>query len=129
MAVTPLEIMRSLAQNGDVLEVAEGDTVFEAGAPGDQMFGLLEGTVRLSWGPAPCSEDIAPGDVFGMGALVEPQHRRHGHAVAITPCRLLVMGREEFLFALQESPMFALDLLAAIDQRLRDLKIRLAELS
>lgn len=48
MAVTPLEIMRSLAQNGDVLEVAEGDTVFEAGAPGDRMFGLLEGTVRLS---------------------------------------------------------------------------------
>jgi CRP-like cAMP-binding protein len=49
--------------------------------------------------------------------------------VAITPCRLLVMGREEFLFALQETPMVAFDLLAAIDQRLRDLKIRLAELS
>ncbi len=129
MAVTPLEIMRSLAQNGDVLEVAEGDTVFEAGAPGDRMFGLLEGTVRLSWGPALCSEDIAPGDVFGMGALVDPQHRRQGHAVAITPCRLLVMGREEFLFALQETPMFALDLLASVDQRLRDLKIRQAESS
>jgi CRP-like cAMP-binding protein len=49
--------------------------------------------------------------------------------VAITPCRLLVMGREEFLFALQETPMVALDLLAAIEQRLRDLKICLAELS
>lgn len=127
MAVTPLEIMRSLAQNGEVLEVPEGGTVFSAGAPGERMYGLLEGTVRLSWDGEPCSEDIAPGDVFGMGALVDRRHRRHGHAVAITPCRLLVMGREEFLFALQETPMFAIDLLASLDQRLRDLKIRQAE--
>lgn len=127
MAVTPLEIMRSLARDGEVLEVPEGGTIFRAGESGDRMYGLLEGTVRLSWDGEPCSEDIAPGDVLGVGALVDPQHRRHGHAVAVTPCRLLVMGREEFLFALQETPMFAIDLLASLDQRLRALKIRQAE--
>jgi CRP-like cAMP-binding protein len=32
------------------------------------------------------------------------------------------MNREKFLFAVQEAPMFALELLASIDQRLRQLK-------
>jgi CRP-like cAMP-binding protein len=42
---------------------------------------------------------------------------------AMTACRLLVMNREKFLFAVQETPMFAIELLASIDQRLRQLKI------
>jgi CRP-like cAMP-binding protein len=29
------------------------------------------------------------------------------------------MNREEFLFAVQESPMFAVELLASLEQRLR----------
>jgi CRP/FNR family cyclic AMP-dependent transcriptional regulator len=33
-----------------------------------------------------------------------------------------VMNREKFLFAVQEAPMFAIELLGSIDQRLRDLK-------
>ena len=33
------------------------------------------------------------------------------------------MNREKFLFAVQESPMFAIELLASVDARLRDLKI------
>ena len=67
-------------------------------------------------------ETIEAGDVFGAGALVTPDHRRFGNAKALTDCRLLVMNREKFLFAVQESPMFAIELLGSIDQRLRDLK-------
>jgi CRP-like cAMP-binding protein len=62
-----------------------------------------------------------PGDVFGAGALVTQEHRRFGDARSVTACRLLVMNREKFLFAVQESPMFAIELLASIDQRLRHL--------
>jgi CRP-like cAMP-binding protein len=32
------------------------------------------------------------------------------------------MNRDKFLFAVQESPMFAIELLGSIDQRLRQLK-------
>jgi CRP-like cAMP-binding protein len=32
---------------------------------------------------------------------------------------VLEMNREEFLFAVQESPMFAVELLASLEQRLR----------
>ncbi len=87
------------------------------------MFGLLEGEVELSWNDAEGQEQINAGDVFGAGALVTQDHRRFGDARAMTACRLLVMNREKFLFAVQESPMFAVELLASIDQRLRQLKI------
>ena len=36
--------------------------------------------------------------------------------------RLIEMNRDKFLFAVQESPMFAIELLASVDGRLRDLK-------
>ncbi len=86
------------------------------------MFGLLEGEVELSWNDSEGKERINAGDVFGAGALVTQEHRRFGDARSVTACRLLVMNREKFLFAVQEAPMFAIELLASIDQRLRHLK-------
>jgi len=65
---------------------------------------------------------IQAGDVFGAGALVTAEHRRYGNAKAVSDCKLLKMNREKFLFAVQESPMFAIELLGSIDQRLRQLK-------
>ncbi|MEB3270475.1 MAG: cyclic nucleotide-binding domain-containing protein [Synechococcus sp.] len=117
-----LDTMRALASKGEVLSVEAGDVIFRPGEPGDCMFGLLEGTVELTWNGDQGLETIQAGDVFGAGALVTHDHRRYGMARAVTPCRVLVMNREKFLFAVQEAPMFALELLGSIDQRLRDLK-------
>ncbi|MDI9405849.1 MAG: Crp/Fnr family transcriptional regulator [Chitinophagaceae bacterium] len=117
-----LDTMRALASTGEVIAVEPGDLIFRSGEPGDCMFGLLEGEVQLSWNGDEGHEQINAGDVFGAGALVTNEHRRYGDAKAITPCRLLVMNREKFLFAVQEAPMFAIELLGSIDQRLRQLK-------
>ncbi|MFO0105512.1 MAG: Crp/Fnr family transcriptional regulator [Cyanobium sp.] len=117
-----LDTMRALASKGEVMTVEPGDTIFRSGDSGDCMFGLLEGQVQLSWNGEVGHELINAGDVFGAGALVTSEHRRYGNAKAVTPCRLLVMNREKFLFAVQESPMFAIELLGSIDQRLRQLK-------
>jgi CRP/FNR family cyclic AMP-dependent transcriptional regulator len=120
--VHALDTMRALASTGEVINVEPGDPIFRSGESGDCMFGLLEGTVELTWNGDSGLETIQAGDVFGAGALVTHDHRRYGNARALTPCRLLVMNREKFLFAVQESPMFAIELLGSIDQRLRDLK-------
>jgi CRP-like cAMP-binding protein len=117
-----LDTMRALATSGEVIQVPAGSMVFKAGESGDCMFGLLEGRVDLTWNGESGHERIEAGDVFGAGALVTPEHRRFGNAVARTDCKLLVMNKEKFLFAVQESPMFAIELLGSIDQRLRDLK-------
>jgi CRP/FNR family transcriptional regulator, cyclic AMP receptor protein len=114
--------MRALASKGEVIDVEPDGHIFRSGEPGDCMFGLLEGTVELTWNEDASHERIQAGDVFGAGALVTPDHRRYGDARALTACRVLVMNREKFLFAVQESPMFAIELLGSIDQRLRHLK-------
>jgi CRP/FNR family cyclic AMP-dependent transcriptional regulator len=117
-----LDTMRALANQGEVLTVPQGELIFRAGETGACMFGVLEGTVELDWLDGMGHEQIQAGDVFGAGALVTPDHRRFGNARALSDCTLLVMNREKFLFAVQEAPMFAIELLGAIDQRLRNLK-------
>lgn len=120
--INALDTMRAMASKGEVIDVAAGELIFRSGESGDCMFGLLEGQVQLSWNGDSGHEDIKAGDVFGAGALVTPDHRRYGNATAVTDCKVLVMNREKFLFAVQESPMFAIELLGSIDQRLRQLK-------
>ena len=90
------------------------------------MYGLLEGSVRLTWIDSAGHEgheDIPVGHVFGAGALVMDDHQRLSTATATGDCRLIAMNRDKFLFAVQETPMFAVQLLASIDERLRDIKL------
>ena len=121
-----LDTMRALAQKSEVHTFNSGDIIFKADDPGSSMFGVLEGSVRLSWQNDDGHkgyELIEAGTVVGAGALVMDGHRRLGTAQAEGPCRLIEMNREKFLFAVQEAPMFAIELLASVDSRLRDLKI------
>lgn len=120
--VNALDTMRALADKAEVQTFGPGEWIFRSGESGDTMFGLLEGSVELIWNGETGHEEIKAGDVFGAGALVMPDHRRYGDARSLTSSRILVMNREKFLFAVQEAPMFAIELLASIDDRLRHLK-------
>ena len=120
-----LDTMRALANQAGVLPLRAGEVLFEAGDVGTSMYGLLEGSIRLTWiddQGLEGTEDIPQGHVFGAGALVMDGHRRLGTATAMVESRLIEMNRDKFLFAVQESPMFAIELLASVDGRLRDLK-------
>jgi CRP-like cAMP-binding protein len=57
---------------------------------------------------------------------VDPEHRRFGTAVALCNSELLEMNREEFLFAMQELPMFSLEMMDDLEQRLQRLKEQIA---
>ena len=121
-----LDTMRALASQAEVITLQTGDVLFKAGEKGETMFGILEGSIRLIWTDASGHEgheDIPVGHIFGSGALVMDDHCRLSTATATSVSRLIVMNREKFLFAVQETPMFAVELLASIDARLRDIKL------
>ena len=121
-----LDTMRALATKGEVVSLKTGDVLFSSGETGQSMYGILEGSIRLSWiaeDGKEGHEEIKAGHVFGAGALVLHDHRRLGTAKAASDCRLIEMNREKFLFAMQEAPMFAIQLLASVDERLRDIKL------
>ena len=120
--VNALDTMRGLAQKSEVHAFKVSDIIFKADDPETPMFGVLEGSVRLSWKNDEEMRDMSSsaGNVFGAGALVW-MVTVAWTAQAESPYRLIEMNREKFLFAVQEAPMFAVELLASVDARLRDL--------
>ncbi|KPQ39071.1 MAG: cAMP-binding protein [Phormidium sp. OSCR] len=98
-----------------------GDVIFREGEPGETMFGIIEGAVNLVV-DAKVVETIDTGDVFGEGSLVRVNGTRASTAVAQTDCTLAVMDLQKFLFAVQETPMFALEVMYSLSQRLRHFK-------
>jgi len=101
--------------------VPSGQIIFERGQVGDYMYGILEGEVEL-WIDGKVVETIQPGDVFGQGALVHPKGTRFTTAIAKTDCTFACMNRDHFLFAIQETPMFALEVMRSLSDRLRRFK-------
>jgi CRP-like cAMP-binding protein len=91
--------------------------VFQEGDPGDEMFGIVEGEIQL------CTTDrvvanLGVDDVFGEMALVDSSPCS-ATAVATTDTVLAVIDRHRFLFLVQETPMFALQVMSAMADRFR----------
>lgn len=116
-----LRTMQALAANLPIRVLQPDQVLFHAGDPGESIFCVLSGAVDLRWGEDQ-SETFLAGDVVGVGALVSDRHQRHGTATARTATELIEMNREHFLFAVQEMPMFAIELMASLERRLRDLE-------
>ncbi len=85
------------------------------------MYGIVEGEVELCV-DGKVVETILQGDVFGEGALVHEDHKRYETAIAKTDCRLVFLNRQHFFFAVQQTPMFALEVIRSYSDRLRRLK-------
>lgn len=104
-----------------------GEIIFGAGDVGDTMYGIVQGEVELQV-KGVVVEVIREGDVFGEGALVQPSHVRASNAIAKTDCKLAVLDRDRFMFAIQNTPMFAIELMRSFSSRLRQLKRDVADM-
>lgn len=98
-----------------------GETIFSEGELGTVMYGIIEGEVEM-WVNGKVVETIKQGDVFGEGALVQINSQRASTAIAKTNCVIAFLDRERFLFAVQQTPMFALEVMRSYSDRLRRLK-------
>ncbi|HKE68896.1 MAG TPA: cyclic nucleotide-binding domain-containing protein [Nocardioidaceae bacterium] len=100
-------------------DVAAGETVFAEGDAGNEMYGLIEGTIALRKGDRTVRE-LGPGETFGEMAIVSDAPRSLG-AVATDAVRLAVIDDREFLFLVHETPTFALQVMRSMAERIRDL--------
>ncbi len=103
------------------LHFAPGDVIFQIGEPGDFMYGVIEGSVNLVVNDK-VVETILQGDVFGEGVFVHPSRVRASTAIAQTDCSLACLDEKRFLFAIQNTPMFAIEIMRSFSARLRRLK-------
>ena len=104
-----------------LIKVVAGEVIFRQGEHGEEMYGLLSGEVALKVDDQ-VKETIKAGDVFGEGAIAQPKHTRASTAIATTDCEIATLDRERFLFAIQETPLFALEVIKSLSDRLRALK-------
>jgi CRP/FNR family transcriptional regulator, cyclic AMP receptor protein len=103
-------------------EVARGTPLFERGEPGDSMFLIENGRVRISVKDADGHDttlaEMGKGDFFGEMSLLDG-NARSADATASVDCRLAVLPRAEFRSFLRKNPDIALGILTALTHRLR----------
>ena len=118
--LSPVQTME-LLKNQPEQKFAAGEVIFKAGEEGTLMYGIVSGSVDI-FAHDNVVETITVGDIFGQGALVQANRSRLGTAIAKTDCQLAVMDLPHFLFAIEQTPLFAVEVIRSFSNRLRHLK-------
>ena len=99
-----------------------GEIVFNQGDPGDALYAVVTGAIRISTGAADGREIflniMEPGDSFGEIALLDGGTRT-ATAVAMVASELVSLRRDHLLALLEREPRVALELLRLCGERLR----------
>jgi CRP-like cAMP-binding protein len=101
----------------ETLKIPAGDVIFAEGDPGSEMYGIIEGQVELRTSKRTIAV-LEADDVFGEMALVDSSPRM-ATAIAATDLVLAVIDKRRFLFLVQETPMFALQVMSTMADRFR----------
>ena len=96
-----------------------GETVFAAGDRGPEMFGVISGAIELRKGDRILTK-LGEGDTFGEMAIISDAPRSLT-AVATEDSVLAVIDEKTFLYLVHETPMFAIQVMRSMADRIREL--------
>src|SRR3954468_17215057 len=112
-------------------EVVRGHVVFSEGDPGDRLFVVLDGKVKISRTANDGRENLltvlGPGEMFGELSLFDPGPRT-ATATAVTRSRLASLDHDDLRPLLLDRPGVSVHLLGALAQRLRRTNEAMADL-
>jgi CRP-like cAMP-binding protein len=114
--------LQRLCSYAKTRRVARGTTIFKKGDPGDCLFAIAAGTIKID---VP-SEDgrgavfnlVREGEILGEIALLDGRPRT-ADATALTDCVLVVIDRRDFVPFVTAQPAIALKLIGVLCARLR----------
>jgi CRP/FNR family cyclic AMP-dependent transcriptional regulator len=99
-----------------------GEMLFRKGDPGDALFGVRRGQIRIETGASDGSRltlnFMGPGDLFGEVAVLDGENRAADATVG-EPTELFVLRREDFLGHLEREPKVAIKIIRLLCQRIR----------
>jgi CRP/FNR family transcriptional regulator, cyclic AMP receptor protein len=101
----------------------KGATVFLHGDPGDDLYVVEAGSVKICM-TTPDGKEITlailgPGEIFGELALMDGAPRS-SNAVTMEDCQLLLLERSRFIAFVDEHPSVARSIIEVLSRRLRD---------
>jgi len=97
--------------------VPAGESIYSEGETGTHMYGIVSGAVELRKGSVVVAA-LGPNDVFGERALID-HLPRNLTAVTVEETTLAEIDHGLFIFLVHESPTFALGIMGALADRLR----------
>lgn len=113
------------------LRLERGDELFHEGDPGDRLYVITEGKVKLGRSSSDGRENLlailGPGEMFGELSLFDPGPRT-ATATAVAETQLVGLTNDALHSYLSDHPKVALTLLAALARRLRRTNESVADL-
>jgi CRP/FNR family cyclic AMP-dependent transcriptional regulator len=120
-------LMSTMAQ----VELSRGQVLFREGDPGDRLYVIAEGKIKLGRTSGDGRENLlailGPGEMFGELSLFDPGPR-NATATAVADTHLIGLGNEDLTTWLTGRPDVARHLLRALARRLRRTNDYLADL-
>jgi CRP/FNR family cyclic AMP-dependent transcriptional regulator len=105
-------------------EISSGETIYRAGDPGDEVYHILSGTVRIYTltddGRELLYDLFPPGTSFGESSLIDDRPRPH-MTEAVGPVTLGVLSRAAFFELWRSHPEFSHAIAWILSQRSRRL--------
>jgi CRP-like cAMP-binding protein len=99
-----------------------GATLFSKGDPGNSLYAVITGTVKMSIssadGRSAILNIIGPGEIFGDMALLDGR-ARSADAIANSNCEVFVIDRREFIPFVKSQPTLAMKFIELLCTRLR----------
>ncbi|HZE98836.1 MAG TPA: cyclic nucleotide-binding domain-containing protein [Planctomycetota bacterium] len=103
----------------DVRSFKAGDTVFKEGDAADVMYVVQSGDLDVVYRGA-IVERMSTGDLFGEMSLISDEPRS-ATVIARTEARLVPIDLKGFMFLVEETPYFAVQVMKIMSSRIRHL--------
>ncbi|MFC1936398.1 cyclic nucleotide-binding domain-containing protein [Chloroflexota bacterium] len=103
----------------DLIEVKAGEVIFKEGDAGDFMYAVIEGQVELTVRDL-FLNTVKELEIFGEMAIIN-QKPRSATATAKSDCKITKIDQERFLRMVVLTPMFAIQVMEVLSDRLRRL--------
>jgi CRP-like cAMP-binding protein len=114
---TPDHVLADVAGLLEDVEVAEDETIFKKGDPGDSMYIIVDGRVRVHTEERLLNY-LDESDVFGEMALLDPEPRL-ASVTAAEPTRLFRLDGSPFYQLMAERPEVAAGIIRVLTRLLR----------
>ena len=111
------------AEQSELVAFEAGQLIFSEGDSGELMYVVHDGEVELHV-KGRLVDTLGAGGVLGEMALVDHQPRI-ATATAKTACKLVPVTEKRFVFMVQQTPHFALQIMRVMADRLRRMDQRL----
>lgn len=118
-AETPDHILASVARIIEEIEVDAGENFIQEGEPGDCLYIVIEGQVRVHSNERTL-QILGPGKIVGELALLDPEPRSASVA-AVDNAYLFRIDKQPFDEVMADRPEIALGIIRTLTRRIRQL--------